>query len=82
MNQGFEFTWKNLAEASEEAARKFAWIAAGLFLICAILTYVSINAHLRYAQTCGYIGQYAPVVAGQETGEGDFARMLLRNHCG
>lgn len=81
MSQGVEYTWKNLAEASDEATRKFAWIAAGLFIACAILAYLSISTHLRYASTCDYIGEHAPAVAVQKTKEADFARALLRTHC-
>lgn len=81
MNHGIEFTWKNLAEASEDAARKFAWIGAGLFLACGVLAWVSVSTHTRYSQTCEYIDQYGPRVAGQQNEEGAFARVLLR-HCG
>lgn len=81
MSHGVEFTWKNLAEASEDATRKFAWIAAGLFLACSVLAYLSISAHLRYSSTCAYIGEHAPAVAVQQTAEAEFARALLRNYC-
>jgi hypothetical protein len=82
MSHGVEFTWKSLAEASDEATRKFAWIAAGLFIACSVLAYLSISTHLRYANTCEYIGTHAPAVAVQQTEEADFARVLLRNYCG
>lgn len=81
MSQGVEFTWKNLAEASEDATRKFAWIAAGLFIACTALAYLSISTHLNYASTCEYISTHAPRVAVQQTKEADFARTLLRNYC-
>jgi len=81
MTHGVEFTWKSLAEASEDATRKFACIAAGLFIACAVLAYLSISTHLRYANTCEYIGAHAPAVAVQETEEAAFARVLLRNYC-
>ena len=81
MSNGVEFTWKNLAEASEDATRKFAWIAAGLLLACSVLAYLSITTHLRYSSTCAYIGENAPAVAIQDSKEADFARALLRNYC-
>lgn len=81
MSQGVEFTWKNLAEASEDATRKFAWIAAGLFIACAVLAYLSISTHLNYTSTCDYISTHAPRVAVEQTREAEFARSLLRNHC-
>lgn len=81
MSHGVEFTWKSLAEASEDATRKFAWIAAGLFIACSVLAYLSISTHLRYSSTCEYISQHAPAVAVQHTEEAVFARGLLRNHC-
>jgi hypothetical protein len=81
MSHGVEFTWKSLAEASEDATRKFAWIAAGLFIACGVLAYLSINTHLRYASTCQYISEHAPAVAVQNTEEAAFARGLLRNYC-
>ena len=81
MSHGVEFTWKSLAEASEDATRKFAWIAAGLFIACSVLAYLSISSHLRYTSTCAYIGEHAPAVAVQHSEEADFARALLRNHC-
>ena len=81
MSHGVEFTWKNLAEASEDATRKFAWIAAGLLLACSVLAYLSISTYLNYSDTCEYIGTHAPQVAVQQTKEADFARSLLRNHC-
>ena len=81
MSHGVEFTWKSLAEASEDATRKFAWIAAGLFIACSILAYLSINTHLRYSSTCEYISVHAPAVAVQQSQEANFARALLRNYC-
>ena len=81
MSHGVEFTWKNLAEASEDATRKFAWIAAGLFLAGSVLAYLSISTHLRYSSTCAYISENAPAVATQKTEEAEFARALLRNYC-
>ena len=81
MSHGVEYTWKNLAEASDDATRKFAWIAAGLFIACSILAYLSISSHLRYSSTCAYIGDHAPAVAVQQSKEADFARTLLRNYC-
>lgn len=81
MSHGVEFTWKNLAEASEDATRKFAWIAAGLFVACIVLAYLSISTYLNYSSTCEYISMHAPQVAVQQTKEADFARSLLRNHC-
>jgi hypothetical protein len=82
MSHGVDYTWKNLAEASEDATRKFAWIAGGLFVACMILAYLSISTHLRYTSTCAYIGEHAPAVALQQSEEADFARGLLRNYCG
>ena len=82
MSQGVEYTWKTLAEASDEATRKFAWIAAGLFIACGVLAYLSISTYVRYSNTCEYIGEHAPAVAVQQTEEADFARVLLRNYCG
>jgi hypothetical protein len=81
MSYGVEYTWKNLAEASAEATRKFAWIAAGLFVACSVLAYFSISTHLRYSQTCEYIATHAPVIAVQPTDEALFARALLQKHC-
>lgn len=81
MSHGVEYTWKSLAEASDEAFRKFAWIAAGLFIACAILAYLSISTYLAYANTCAYISVHAPAVAVEQTEEADFARALLRNYC-
>jgi Sec-independent protein secretion pathway component TatC len=82
MSNGVEFSWKGLAEASEEATRKFTWISAGLFVACTILAYLSISAYVRYSQTCEYIGVHAPAVAGQQTEEADFAQVLLQKYCG
>lgn len=81
MSHGVEFTWKSLAEASDEATRKFACIAAGLFVACGVLAYLSISTYLSYANTCEYIGANAPAVAVQQTKEAEFARVLLRNYC-
>jgi hypothetical protein len=81
MSHGVEYTWKSLAEASDEATRKFAWIAAGLFIACAILAYLSISTYLAYSNTCAYINAHAPAVAVEQTDEADFARALLRNYC-
>ena len=81
MSHGVEYTWKSLAEASDEATRKFAWIAAGLFIACAVLAYLSISTYLAYANTCAYINAHAPAVAVEQTDEADFARALLRNYC-
>jgi Sec-independent protein secretion pathway component TatC len=81
MSHGVEYTWRNLAEASAEATRKFAWIAAGLFLASSVLAYFSITTHLRYSQTCDYIATHAPVIAVQQTEEALFARSLLQKHC-
>jgi hypothetical protein len=81
MSHGVDYTWKNLAEASDDATRKFAWIAAGLFIACTVLAYLSISTHLNYSNTCEYISTHAPRVAVQQTKEADFARTLLRNYC-
>ena len=81
MSHGVEFTWKSLAEASDDATRKFAWIAGGLFIACIILAYLSISTHMNYYSTCEYISTHAPHVAVQQSKEADFARTLLRNHC-
>lgn len=81
MSHGVEFTWKSLAEASEDATRKFAWIAGGLFVACIVLAYMSISSHLNYSNTCDYISRHAPQVAVQNTPEAEFARTLLRSHC-
>lgn len=82
MSRGVEYTWKSLAEASDEATRKFAWIAAGLLVACGVLAYLSISTYLRYSNTCAYIGAQAPAVMMEQSKEADFARTLLRNHCG
>jgi hypothetical protein len=81
MSNSVEFTWKNLAEASEDATRKFAWIAAGLFIACSVLAYLSISTHLHYSNTCEYISLHAPTVAVQQSEEAAFARALLKNYC-
>ena len=81
MSHGVEYTWKSLAEASEDATRKFSWIAAGLLVACGVLGYLSISTYVRYANTCEYISQHAPSVAMLETEEADFARGLLLNYC-
>jgi hypothetical protein len=70
-----------MAEASDEASRKFAWIAAGLLIACAILAYVSISTYFAYASACAYINVHAPVEVVEHTEEADFAKALLRNHC-
>jgi hypothetical protein len=82
MSHGVEYTWKSLAEASNEATRKFAWIAAGLFVACSILAYLSVTTYVRYSSTCGYIVEHAQAVANEQSNEADFARALLRNYCG
>lgn len=82
MSHGVEYTWKSLAEASEDATRKFAWIAAGLFIACSILAYLSISTYLGYSRTCEYIAHHAPAVALENTKEAELARDLLRNYCG
>lgn len=81
MTHGVEYTWKSLAEASDEATRKFAWIAAGLLIACGVLAYLSISTYVSYSNTCEYIGEHAPAVAVQQTEEADFARGLLLNYC-
>lgn len=81
MSHGVEYTWKSLAEASDEATRKFALIAAGLFIACSVLAYLWISTQLRYASTCEFIAENAPAVAVQQTKEAEFARALLRSHC-
>ena len=81
MSHGVEYTWKSLAEASDEATRKFAWIAGGLLIACAVLGYLSISTYVRYVNTCEYIGEHAPAVAMEQTEEADFARGLLLNYC-
>ena len=82
MNHRVEFTWKSLAEASDEATRKFTWAAVGLFLACSFLTYFLISTHVSYNQTCEYIVGNAPAVAVQQYNEeSDFARSLLLRFC-
>lgn len=82
MNHRVEFTWKSLAEASEEATRKFTWVAVGLFLACGFLTYYLVNTHVRYNETCEYISANAPAVAVQRNHEeAEFARSLLQRFC-
>jgi len=81
MSHGVEYTWKSLAEASDEAIRKFAWIAAGLFIACAVLAYMSISTYLAYSDACAYINVHAPTVAVEQTDEAHLARALLRNYC-
>jgi len=82
MSHGVDYTWKSLAEASDEATRKFAWIAAGLFIACSVLAYLSISAYLGYSNTCEYIGAEAPALAMEQGEEADFARALLSDYCG
>jgi hypothetical protein len=81
MSQRVEFTWKSLAEASEEASRKFTWAAVGFFVACAGLTYFLISTHVRYVETCAYIGSHVPAGAVQQVEEYDFARTLLQEYC-